>query len=93
MRIPRERVAALARAVVDTLIQDGIISLGGKKEPVVTQIEVVILDDLQIEDRLNAEVKALLVQYEREMAQGAIDYQTMFQRVKKQLIKERDLTL
>lgn len=93
MRIPRERVAALARAVVDTLIQDGIISLGGKKEPVVTQIEAVILDDLQIEDRLNAEVKALLVQYEREMAQGAIDYQTMFQRVKKQLIKERDLTL
>ncbi len=93
MRIPRERVAALARAVVDTLIQDGIIALGGKKEPVVTQIEAVILDDLQIEDRLNAEVKALLVQYEREMAQGAIDYQTMFQRVKKQLIKERDLTL
>ena len=57
------------------------------------KIEKIILDDLQVEDRLNAEVKEILKGYEREMEKGEVDYQKMFQMIKKQLVKERDLVL
>ncbi|HLG22064.1 MAG TPA: DUF507 family protein [Candidatus Manganitrophaceae bacterium] len=93
MRLPKERVAALSKTISETLLHEGLIGLRSKKEALAPKIEKIILDDLQVEDRLNAEVKEILKGYEREMEKGEVDYQKMFQMIKKQLVKERDLVL
>ncbi len=93
MKIPRERVVRLARNMTDALQQEGLLNVTDKKERRVALIEAAILADLQVEDRLNAEVRAILDNYTAEIEQGAIDYNAMFLRVKKQLIKDRDLIL
>lgn len=93
MKIARERVARLAHNMADALQQEGLVTLADKKERLVSLIEAAILSDLQVEDRLNTEVRTILERYTAEIERGAIDYQTMFLRVKKQLIKDRDLIL
>ena len=56
-------------------------------------MERAVHDDLQVEDRLNAEVDEILKSLEREMERGKADYKTMFDLVKKKLARERGLVL
>ncbi len=91
MRISKERVLAISRSLVENLLKEGLITYQAKKELLVSKIESTAIDELQVEDRLNAEVKEIMKRYEKEMEAKGTDYQKMFQMVKKQLIKERDL--
>jgi len=91
MRVPKTRAPVMARAIVDHLQKEGAITLHDKQW--VAQIEAIILEDLQVEDRLDAEAREILKRYEREIERGAMDYTTLFQRVKKQLIDEQGLIL
>ena len=93
MKISKERVARLARSMADALQREGLVNATEKKERLVSLIDEAILSDLQVEDRLNAEVRMILERYAGEIECGAIDYQKMFLRVKKQLIQDRDLVL
>lgn len=93
MRLPRERVTALSKTLAENLLKEGLISYPFKKDLLASKIESILLSDLQVEERLNAEVKEILKSHEREIEKGEVDYQKMFQMIKKQLIKERDLTL
>ncbi len=93
MKLSKERVASLATAIVDTLLKEGLITVSSKKESLIGKIESTILDDLQIEDRLNIEIRGMLKGYEREIEKGEVDYQKMFQMVKKQLVRDRNLIL
>lgn len=93
MKLAKERIATLSKLLVETLLDEGLIASSSKKELLIGKIESVILDDLQVEDRLNAEVKEILKGYEKEIDQGNVDYQRMFQMIKKQLIKDRNLVI
>jgi len=46
-----------------------------------------------VEDRLNAEVRKILKQYDAEFDSGRADYQKMFVMVKSKLVKERSIIL
>ncbi len=93
MKLAKERVASLSKILVETLLKEALIASSAKKELLVGKIESVILENLQVEDRLNAEVREILKGYEKEIERGEVDYQKMFQMVKKQLIKDRDLVI
>ncbi|MCB0327416.1 MAG: DUF507 family protein [Bdellovibrionales bacterium] len=49
--------------------------------------------DLQVEDRLNEEVEKMLEAYKSQIDSGSIDRHKMFQMIKSQLIKERNLVI
>jgi len=93
MRLSKERIATLSKSLAESLLTEKVITYSQKKEFLASKIESVFLEDLQVEDRLNAEVKELLRKYEKEIDQGEVDPQKMFQMIKKQLVKERNLTL
>jgi hypothetical protein len=59
----------------------------------VAGLEQVMTDELSVEDRLNAEVRQLLKAYDKQIEQGQVDYQKMFQMVKQKLVRERGLIL
>jgi hypothetical protein len=83
----------MAATVIERLEAQGLLQIQGKTDLVVQQLEAAITTELQVEDRLNADVREMLKQFDREFAAGRADYQKMFSMVKKKLIKERDIVL
>ena len=91
MRLKTIRIHQMAATVIERLEAQGLLQIQGKPEPVVQQLEAAITNELEVEDRLNADVREMLKQFDQEFAAGRADYQKMFSMVKKKLIKERGL--
>ena len=49
--------------------------------------------EINLEDRLNEEVRTVLNQYSDQMRQSGASYQEMFKLIKNKLVKERKLVL
>ena len=93
MRVTEERIQSLATAVVDRLQEQELLELSGSKERLIRAVRKAVTDELSVEDRLHAEIQALLKQYDAEIQSGRLDYQKMFTMVKTKLVKERGLVL
>lgn len=84
-------MATLSCLIVDHLLKENLIGLKSKKELLVATVESIFLADLRVEDHLNDEVREMMRRREKEMVH--LDYQTMFQLIKKQLVKDRKIIL
>lgn len=93
MRLNTIRIHQMAATVIERLEAQGLLQIQGKTDLVVQQLEAAITKELQVEDRLNADVREMLKQFDQEFAAGRADYQKMFSMVKQKLIKERGLIL
>ncbi len=93
MRLNPARIHHMAATVVERLQARGLLEVHGKSEALVQQVESAITTELQVEDRLNADVREMLKQFDREFSEGRADYQKMFSMVKQKLIKERGVVL
>jgi hypothetical protein len=87
MLLPRELVAYLSRQLVNKLNPQIIETT--QPQAVVVLIANVIVDELQVEDRLNEEVREILGQYADYMRREGVSYQEMFRRIKNTLIAQR----
>ncbi len=63
------------------------------EEKIYLKILETITRDLQAEDKLDADVRKLMDQYQAQIRSGQMDAQKVFQMIKKQLIKERNLVI
>ena len=52
-----------------------------------------IVEELQVEDRLNEEVREVLVQHTQQMERSDITYSEMFKKVKRELAKQKGIVL
>lgn len=93
MKLSQERVRHLAETLVARLETQGQLDVQGARAAVVGAVERAVTDELQVEDRLNAEVRTLLKSYEAEIEAGRVDYQKMFTMIKNKLARERGLIL
>ena len=93
MKFSKERVRHLADSLATMLHQKGHVDIGGAKHALVDVLEAAITDELSVEDRLNAEVRTLMKQYDSEIERGGVDYQKMFTMIKTKLVRERGLIL
>ncbi len=87
MLLPRELVSYLARQLVIKLSPQIIETT--QPQAVAELISTVIVDELQVEDRLNEEVREILSQYSEYMRREGVSYQEMFRRIKNTLISQR----
>jgi len=87
MLLSREFIAYLSRQLVKRMTPQ-IIETTDPNIAVET-IGHVIEDELQVEDRLNDEVRELLAQYSDYMRREGVSYQEMFRRIKNTLISQR----
>jgi len=92
MRLTREQVQLMAFYIARTLLQEGKIEVEDK-ERLIEGMTDVIAAELNIEDRLNDEVREILNQHSDQIRSGNIEYQTMFKMVKDKLVRERKLIL
>ena len=83
----------MAESLASRLVQDGHITLTGTHKALADSLDRVIMEELSIEDKLNAEVRQMLKPHEQEIERGQVDYQKMFTLLKNKLVKERGLIL
>ena len=87
MLLPRTFITYLARELTHRL---GAESIHVPNDSVVqTAFEEVIIDELSLEDEINAEARELLNQYTDYMRKERIPYQEMFRKVKRNILAER----
>lgn len=87
MLLPRELIAYLSRQLVSKLTPKVIETTD--HNAVAELVANVITDELQVEDRLNDEVRDILSQYSDYMRRENVSYQEMFRRIKNTLISQR----
>ena len=87
MLIPKEFVAYISRQVVKRLTPAFIET--AHPQAVIELATNLIVEELEVEDRLNDEVRDILGQYSDYMRQEGVSYQEMFRRIKNTLIMQR----
>ena len=92
MPIPRELVTYLAKQVVKRLLEAKLIQIE-QPEYVLEVISQVMLDEVMIEDKINEEVRRILEEHGNEMKQMGASYEEMFKKVKKQIVRDRQVIL
>jgi uncharacterized protein len=92
MRLTSDEIEYLARKIVKTLTREGRIQTDAEAH-LVESIGAVITDELMVEDRLNEEVREVLLQHASEMQRSNITYTEMFKMVKKKLAREKGIVL
>ncbi len=87
MLLPRTFISYLAREVARRLSQGSIQT--SNEASVRDAFEEVLIDELSLEDEINAEARELLNQYTDYIRQERIPYQEMFWKVKRNILAER----
>jgi hypothetical protein len=87
MLLSKEYVGYLAREVTKKLIAAKFIEV--TSVPIVTErVHAALLDEMQMEDRINDEVRVILEAYSEEMRKTGANYQEMFRKVKSELVRK-----
>ncbi|HEX2329979.1 MAG TPA: DUF507 family protein [Candidatus Angelobacter sp.] len=87
MLFSKEYVGYLARQVTQKLIAGEFIEtkdVAGVSEA----LNTALLEELQLEDRINDEVRLILEQIDDEMRKAGASYQEMFKKIKNELVKK-----
>ncbi len=89
MLLAREFVAYLSRQVTARLVPAVVDS--ANPQMVVELVDRLIEDELDAEDRLNDEVREILLQYSEYMRREGVSYQEMFRKTKNTMISQRKI--
>jgi hypothetical protein len=92
MRLQADEIEFIARKIVKTLVGGQHLAVDAP-ERVVAAIVRIVTEELQVEDRLNEEVRQRLVEHAPEMERTNITYTEMFKMMKKKMAKEKGIIL
>ncbi len=87
MLIPAPFISFLAKEVTKRLAAQTCVIK--EQERVSKDFEELVLDELSLEDEINAEARALLSQYTEYMRHQDVSYHDMFSKVKRKILAER----
>jgi hypothetical protein len=92
MLIVRDYVAHMAKEVVKQLVEGEHIEVKDAAA-LANRVRLRMTEELTVEDRLNEEVRNILVEHQDEMRRTGVSYQEMYKKAKQQLARERKLIL
>jgi len=94
MLLNRDYVGHMASEVVKKLVEGNLVEIKEKDlEAIITRVRQRMMEEITVEDRVNEEVRNILVQYQDEMRRTGVSYQEMFKKVKGQIARDRKLIL
>ncbi len=93
MRLKKEQVHKLAEQILRNLKAKNLLTLRKKEPEVLEAIVKVIHDDLEAEVKLDQDARQMMETYRAQIQAGSVDEQRLFQMIKKQLAKDRKLTI
>jgi len=87
MLVSKEYMGYLARQVTKKLIEGEFIETKNLTATI-ERVHAAVLEEMQLEDRINDEVRLILEAYQDEMRTTGASYQEMFKKVKQQLVQK-----
>ena len=87
MLVSKEYVGYLARQVTKKLIEGEFIE-AKNLNATIERVHAAVLEEMQLEDRINDEVRVILEAYSEEMRNSGANYQEMFRKVKTELVRK-----
>lgn len=85
MRLSEERIAGLARGIVDALLDEELVDLEIAEGRFLFLIESAIIQDLKIEDQIDEEATAFLRQHKPNLEEGSPEWEIELDRKKEDL--------
>ena len=92
MKLRPDQVEILAQGIVGRLEQTGSVRFSDRVA-LAERLGRALVQDLQVEDRLNEEVREILRGYADQIDRQNIQYHEMFKLIKSKLVRERKLIL
>lgn len=92
MLLQRDYVSHMASELVKRLVDGGQIETK-TPEAVTQRVRQKMMEELTVEDRLNDEVRQILIERQDDMRRLGVSYQEMYKKVKQQLARDRKLVL
>lgn len=92
MRLTSSEIEYISRKIVKTLVAAERLEVDSHGR-VVENIAKVITEELQIEDRLNEEVRETLLQHASVMERSNVTYTEMFKMLKRKMAREKGIVL
>ena len=92
MGLRKEYVRLLSARIARELVKQEMVEVPESLD-LAAQLFEVMDAEVNLEDRLNEEVRTLLNEYSNQMRQSGASYQEMFKLIKNKLVKERKLVL
>ena len=93
MRLKKEMIQLIVDKLTSSLLEEEFIIFTEGTSELKEIINDIIVEDLMVEDKLDAEVKKIIESHASEMDSGNVDHRRMFQMIKKKLVRERELVL
>lgn len=93
MRLKKEQIQKISERILKTIQDKKLATLKVGADTVLARIQKAISDDLIAEDKLDDDVDKIMGQYRSMIASGQMNEQEVFQKIKKQLIKDRKLVI
>lgn len=87
MLVSKEYMAYLAKQITNKLVEGEFIETSDLGKTI-EGVNAALLDEMQLEDRINDEVRLILEAYQDEMQKTGASYQEMFKKVKQQLVQK-----
>ncbi len=92
MKLPMVLVEHISTQIVKGLIAEGLLEVEDPGD-VSYVVSAAFAEDLQVEDRLNDEVREILRTHSDEMTRRGVQYHDMFKMIKAELVRKRRLIL
>ena len=92
VRLTPDEIEFIARKIVKTLVAEEKLETESERQ-LIEGLTKVITEEMHVEDRLNEEVREVLIQHASEMERSNITYTEMFKMVKRKLAKEKGIVL
>ncbi len=93
MKLSEARVDRLAAQIVDTLADRDDVRLNAGDATLLHAVTRIMVDELMVEERLDAEIHKLLQAYKYEITMGRMSYDELFKKTKQRLVRDRKLVL
>jgi hypothetical protein len=93
VKLSEAKVDALTEEIVRMLQQRDDLQIRLPPTRLRVLVRQTMIDELTVEDRLDEEIRRMLLPYEHEMRRGGVSYNAMFNRIKAKLVRERGLIL
>lgn len=93
MRLSEARIDILSERIVDILAEQDDVRLQADDHKLRQAIKAVTIDELTVEERVDAEVRKMLDQHRSDIVMGRMNYDELFRRAKQKLISERRIIL
>lgn len=93
MKLSENRIDRLSEQIVDVLAELDDVRLQADDVKLRHAIRAVMIDELTVEERLDAEVRKMLDEHKSDIVMGRMNYDELFRRAKQKLISERRIIL